>query len=62
MTNRALFQAIRETNPRIDRGVGRGYRQRTLKTMSRCRIFKMRRERNHIRHIVKATEFRVVAA
>ena len=39
-----------------------GNLSRTLKTMSRYGIVEMRREKNHVRPIVKATEFRIVAA
>ncbi len=66
--NRALLQAIRETNPEsisaLAEATGRkaGNLSRTLRTMSRYGIVEMRREKNHVRPIVKATEFRIVAA
>jgi predicted transcriptional regulator len=66
--NRALLQAIREVNPEsisaLAEATGRkvGNLSRTLKNMSRYGIVEMRREKNHIRPIVKATEFRIVAA
>jgi len=65
--NRALLQAIRQTNPAsisaLAEATGRtaGNLSRTLKTMSRYGIVEMRREKNHVRPIVKATEFRIVA-
>ena len=38
-----------------------GNLSRTLNTMSNYGIVEMKRERNHVRPIVKATEFRIVA-
>jgi predicted transcriptional regulator len=66
--NRALLQAIREVNPKsisaLAEATGRkvGNLSRTLKTMSRYGIVEMRRKKNHVRPIVKATEFRIIAA
>lgn len=66
--NRALLQAITDVNPEsisaLAEATGRkaGNLSRTLKTMSRYGIVEMRREKNHVRPIVKATEFRIVAA
>jgi predicted transcriptional regulator len=34
---------------------------RTLKTMSNYGIVELKRERNHVRPVAKATEFRIVA-
>jgi len=66
--NRVLLQAIREVNPEsisaLAEATGRrvGNLSRTLKTMSHYGIVEMRREKNHVRPIVKATEFRIIAA
>jgi predicted transcriptional regulator len=66
--NRALLRVIQETNPvsisSLADSVGRkpGNLSRTLKTMSRYGIVEMRREKNHVRPIVRATEFHIVAA
>ena len=66
--NRALLHVIRETWPEsIARlapttGRKRGNLSRTLKTMSRYGIVEMQRENNTVRPVVKATEFRIVAA
>ncbi len=65
--NRALLRVIRETNPdsisSLAGLIGRspGNLSRTLKTMSRYGIVEMRRENNHVRPIVYATEFHIVA-
>ncbi len=66
--NRALLRVIRETNPdsisSLADSVGRkpSNLSRTLKTMSRYGIIEMRAEKNHVRPIVLATEFHIVAA
>ncbi len=66
--NRALLHVIRETWPesiaRLAQTTGRkrGNLSRTLKTMSRYGIVEMQRENNTVRPVVKATEFRIVAA
>lgn len=66
--NRALLKAISETNPAsisaLAEATGRkaSNLSRTLKTMSRYGIVEMRREKNHVRPIVKATHFRIIAA
>ncbi|HBY61477.1 MAG TPA: transcriptional regulator, partial [Solibacterales bacterium] len=39
-----------------------GNLSRTLKTMSRYGLVDLRRERNHVRLVVKASEFRILAA
>lgn len=39
-----------------------GNLSRTLKTMSHYGIVELKREKNHVRPVVKATEFRIVAA
>jgi len=65
--NRALLQVIQETQPvsitALARATGRtpGNLSRTLKTMSRYGIVELKRERNHVRPIAKATAFRIVA-
>ena len=65
--NRALLQVIKETNPQsitsLAETTGRkpGNLSRTLKTMSNYGIVEMKRERNHVRPVAKATEFRIVA-
>lgn len=65
--NRALLRVIRETRPSsisslaLTTGRKPGNLSRTLKTMSRYGIVDLKRERNHVRPIVRATEFRIVA-
>lgn len=65
--NRALLKMIKEIKPEsissLAEATGRkpGNLSRTLKTMSRYGIVEMRREKNHVRPIVKAIEFRIVA-
>jgi predicted transcriptional regulator len=66
--NRALLQVIRETKPESISGLAAitGRKQsnlsRTLKTMSRYGLVEMRKEDRHVRPVVKATEFQIVAA
>ena len=66
--NRALLKTIRDTHPESITGLaditGRkpGNLSRTLKTMSHYGIVEMRRENRHVRPIVKATEFQILAA
>ena len=66
--NRALLKVIRETNPDsmdvLAKATGRqpGNLSRTLKTMSRYGLVDLKREKTHIRPVVKATEFRILAA
>ncbi len=65
--NRALLRVIRETRPSsisslaLTTGRKPGNLSRTLKTMSRYGIVDLKRERNHVRPIARATEFRIVA-
>ena len=65
--NRALLKVIKEIKPEsissLAEVTGRkpSNLSRTLKTMSRYGIVEMRREKNHVRPIVKTTEFRIVA-
>lgn len=65
--NRALLQVIKKTNPQsitsLAETTGRkpGNLSRTLKTMSNYGIVEMKRERNHVRPVAKATEFKIVA-
>ncbi|MBK7768428.1 MAG: transcriptional regulator [Sulfuritalea sp.] len=65
--NRSLLQVIKDTNPQsitsLAETTGRkpGNLSRTLKTMSNYGIVEMRRERNHVRPVAMATEFRIVA-
>ena len=65
--NRALLKAIRETNPEsmtvLAKATGRqpGNLSRTLKTMSRYGLVELQREKTHVRPVVKATEFRILA-
>jgi predicted transcriptional regulator len=64
--NRALLKVIKEIKPEsissLAEVTGRkpSNLSRTLKTMSRYGIVEMRREKNHVRPIVKTTEFRIV--
>ena len=66
--NRALLKVIRETNPDsmavLARATGRqpGNLSRTLKTMSRYGLVELQREKSHVRPVVTATEFRILAA
>lgn len=66
--NRALLRVIAETAPEsisaLAQTTGRkpGNLSRTLKTMSNYGIVDLKRERNLVRPIAKATEFRIVAA
>ena len=65
--NRALLKIIKDTKPQsissLAEATGRkpGNLSRTLNTMSNYGIVEMKRERNHVRPIAKATEFRIVA-
>jgi predicted transcriptional regulator len=65
--NRALLRVIHDDRPdsvsALAAATGRkpGNLSRTLKTMSRYGIVEMRREKNLVRPIAKATEFRIVA-
>ena len=65
--NRALLKVIRETNPDsmavLARATGRqpGNLSRTLKTMSRYGLADLQREKTHVRPVVTATEFRILA-
>lgn len=65
--NRALLRMIKETSPAsissLAQATGRRPSNllRTLKTMSNYGIVEMRRERNQVRPVAKATEFRIVA-
>lgn len=66
--NRALLKIIREAQPESITGLaaltGRkpGNLSRTLKTMSGYGLVEMRRENRHVRPVVKATEFQILAA
>ena len=66
--NRALLRVIAETAPEsisaLAHTTGRkpGNLSRTLKTMSNYGIVDLKRERNLVRPIAKATEFRIVAS
>lgn len=66
--NRALLKVITETEPEsisaLAEITGRkpGNLSRTLKTMSHYGIVELKREKNHVRPVVKASEFRIVAA
>jgi predicted transcriptional regulator len=66
--NRALLKVIMETKPEsisaLAEATGRkpSNLSRTLKTMSNYGIVEMRREKQFVRPIAKATEFRILAA
>ncbi len=66
--NRALLKVIRESNPDsiavLAKATGRqpGNLSRTLKTMSRYGLVDLQREKNHVRPVVKASEFKILAA
>ena len=65
--NRALLKVIKDTKPAsissLAETTGRkpGNLSRTLKTMSNYGIVEMKRERNQVRPVAKATAFRIVA-
>lgn len=65
--NRTLLKVIAEVRPEsisaLARVSGRkaGNLSRTLKTMSRYGIVEMKREKNFVRPIAKATEFHIIA-
>jgi len=64
--NRALLRVIEEMQPEsissLAEVTGRkpGNLSRTLKTMARYGIVELRREKNHVRPIARATTFRIV--
>ena len=64
--NRALLKVIQDAQPNsissLAHMTGRkpGNLSRTLKTMSNYGFVEMRRENQHVRPVVKATEFRIV--
>ena len=66
--NRALLKVIKNSRPEsissLAEMTGRKVSNlsRTLKTMSNYGIVEMIRERNHVRPIVKATDFHIVTA
>lgn len=66
--NRALLKVIQDTKPEsissLAEATGRkpSNLSRTLRTMSRYGIVEMKREKNHVRPIAKATEFLIVTA
>ncbi len=66
--NRSLLHVITEIKPEsisaLAEVTGRkpSNLSRTLKTMSNYGIVDLKREKNHVRPIVKATEFRIIAA
>lgn len=65
--NRALLHVIMETKPEsisalaVLTGRKPGNLSRTLKTMSNYGIVELRRERNQVRPVARATEFRILA-
>ena len=66
--NRALLKVIRETSPDsmavLAKATGRrpSNLSRTLKTMARYGLVELQREKTHVRPVVKATEFKILAA
>lgn len=66
--NRALLRVIMETQPEsisaLAEATGRKVSNlsRTLKTMSNYGIVELKRERNLVRPVARATEFRIIAA
>ena len=66
--NRALLKVMAEVRPEsisaLARASGRkaGNLSRTLNTMSRYGIVEMKREKNLVRPVAKATAFRIIAA
>lgn len=65
--NRALLRTIRDAQPESLSGLAQltgrkpGNLSRTLKTMSHYGLVEMRRENRHVRPIVQATEFHILA-
>jgi predicted transcriptional regulator len=65
--NRVLLHVIKGTRPESITSLAETTRRkpsnlsRTLKTMSNSGIVETKRERNHVRPVAKATEFRIVA-
>ena len=65
--NRGLLKVIQEAKPQsistLATLTGRktSHLSRTLKTMSNYGFVEMRREKNHVRPIAMATEFRIIA-
>lgn len=65
--NRALLKLISESNPESITSLAEltGRRtsnlSRTLKTMANYGLIEMQREKNQVRPVAKATEFRIVA-
>ncbi len=65
--NRALLKVIRESNPDsvavLAKLTGRqpSNLSRTLKTMSRYGLVDLKREKTHLRPVVTATDFRILA-
>ena len=65
--NRGLLKVIQEAKPQsistLAKLTGRktSHLSRTLKTMSNYGFVEMRREKNHVRPIAMATEFRIIA-
>jgi predicted transcriptional regulator len=65
--NRALLKVIRESNPDsiavLARTTGRqpGNLSRTLKTMSRYGLVDLQRGKTHVKPVVKASGFRILA-
>lgn len=65
--NRALLRVMEETRPEsisvLAQTTGRkpGNLSRTLKTMSRYGIVDLKRERNLVRPVARATEFKILA-
>lgn len=65
--NRALLKLISENHPESITSLAEltGRRtsnlSRTLKTMANYGLIEMQREKNHVRPVAKATEFRIVA-
>ena len=66
--NRALLKIITETKPQsisaLAETTGRkpGNLSRTLHTMSHYGIVDLRQEKNHVRPVVNASDFRILAA
>ena len=66
--SRALLKVIRESNPdsvaALAKLTGRqpSNLSRTLKTMSRYGLVELKREKTHLRPVVEATDFRILAS
>jgi len=62
--NKVMSETRPESISALSRATGRapGNLSRTLKTMSHYGIVDLKREKNHVRPVARATEFRIIDA